>query len=83
MQRLAERNILQIEVLKGLRTGKIIEEYPDDTPYPAALFLCTTKTKTLHIVAAYDGVNHWAYVITVYEPDSESFEPDFMTRRKK
>lgn len=82
LQRLAERGISQSTVLEILSSGECIEEYPDDKPYPSALFLGWVGDRPLHAVAALDTKNNWAYIITVYEPDLEHFEPDYKTRRK-
>ncbi len=60
-----------------------IEDYPDDTPYPSALYLGWIKGKPLHVVAALDAVHEWAYIMTAYEPDLEHFEADGKTRRKR
>ena len=43
LQRLAERNILQSEVLKVLLAGELIEDYPDDKPFPRLCFLHCPK----------------------------------------
>ncbi len=82
LQRLAEREIPQAAVLAVLSSGECIEDYPDDTPYPSALFLGWIMDNPLHVVAALDMEHNWAYIITVYEPDLEHFEPDYKTRRK-
>ncbi|MBI4833100.1 MAG: DUF4258 domain-containing protein [Candidatus Lindowbacteria bacterium] len=83
LQRLAERNIPQRQILNVLRTGKLIEDYLEDKPYPSSLFLGIIEGRPLHVVVAYDEANDWAYIITAYEPGMEKFEPDFVTRRKK
>ena len=80
-QRLAERGISRAEVLTVLLAGEKIEDYPDDTPYPSALFLGFPSGKPLHAVAAFDEINKKAYVVTAYEPSSEFFEEDYKTRR--
>ena len=82
LQRLAERRIMQADVLEVLSAGEMIEDYPEGTPYPGALFLGWIGNKPLHVVAALDRENSWAYIVTVYEPDLEHFEPDYKTRRK-
>ena len=81
MQRLAERNISQESVLKVLSAGEQIEDYPDDKPYPSALFLGWIKDKPIHAVAAFDEDNDFAYIITAYEPSLEIFKSDYKTRR--
>ena len=82
LQRLAEWGISQDSILKVLFSGEVIEDYPDDKPYPSALFLGWIRNRPLHVVAALDEENDWAYIITTYEPGLEFFEPDFKTRKK-
>lgn len=81
LQRLAERGILQQEALEVLRTGELIEDYPEDEPYPSALFLAFLAGRPLHVVAALDENEPHVYMITAYQPSSEFFEPDYKTRR--
>ena len=81
LQRLAERGIRQTAVLEVLRAGARIEDYPEDTPYPSALFFGWIDGKPLHVVTALDAQSQWAYIITTYEPDLEHFEPDYRTRK--
>lgn len=82
LQRMAERHIAQVAALHVFRSGERIEDYPDDRPYPSALFLAWVEGRPLHAVAALDTQHDWAYVITVYEPDLEHFGPDYRTRRR-
>ncbi len=82
LQRLAQRGIRQASIVEILLRGERIEDYPDDSHYPSALFFGWAGGKPLHAVAALDETNEWAYVITVYEPDLERFEADYKTRRK-
>ncbi len=80
--RMAGRGIRQEDVIRTLDKGKRIEDYPEDAPYPSALFLGTTGDgDPLHVVAAYDAANAWGYVVTAYVPDAERFEEDWATRR--
>lgn len=81
LQRLAERAIRQQEALEVLRTGELIEDYPEDEPYPSALFLAFLAGRPLHVVAALDENDRRVYMITAYQPSLEFFEPDFKTRR--
>ena len=81
LQRLAERGIRQAAVVEVLQAGERIEDYPEDVPYPSALFLGWVEGKPLHVVAALDAPAQWAYIITAYEPDLEHFESDYRTRK--
>ena len=82
LERMMEREISRAGAKQALLSGEVIEDYPDDKPYPSALFFGWTDGAPLHVVAAFDSQNGYCYVITVYKPDSEHFEPDFKTRRK-
>lgn len=83
LERMAERNVLRSTVIDVLLTGERIENYPDDTPFPSALFFKLIEHKPIHVIAAYDYISKWVFVITAYEPNIEHFEADFKTRRKK
>jgi len=51
IQRMFERDILEIDVEKTIKSGVIIEEYFDDKPYPSFLAL-SSNNKPLHVVFA-------------------------------
>ncbi len=83
LERLVSRSISRHAVLQILGSGECIEDYPDDYPFPSALFLGWHQDKPLHVVAALDEAVPELFIITTYEPDLEHFEADFKTRRKK
>lgn len=83
LERLVERKISQESVVNVLIEGEQIEDYPDDKPFPCALFLGFIDDQPIHVVVALDKVDKWAYIITAYEPSLEYFKSDFKTRRKK
>ena len=58
------------QVLKTVSAGEIIEQYPDDKPYPSGLIYSDSKGP-LHSVWAYNETNSWAVLITVYRPDPQ------------
>lgn len=82
LERMMERGISREMVKEVLLNGEVIEDYPDDKPYPSALFLGRVKKQPLHVVAAFDSLTGWCFVITAYKPDLEHFESDYKTRRK-
>ncbi|QTA86151.1 DUF4258 domain-containing protein [Desulfonema magnum] len=52
--------------------GEIIEDYPDDFPYPSCLIYGRSSSDDpVHSVWAYDSENEIAVLITVYRPDPE------------
>jgi len=62
--------ILEQEVYEAVLAGEIIEDYPDDTPYPSCLvFGRTQRRRPVHAVCAHVPEENRAIVITVYEPD--------------
>ncbi|RPJ54576.1 MAG: DUF4258 domain-containing protein [Dehalococcoidia bacterium] len=63
-------NLLLDEILYSTRNGEIIEDYPDDTPYPSCLVYGQNQdTYPVHSVWAYATDSQIAILITVYRPD--------------
>ena len=82
LEQMMERCITRKAVKEVLKTGEIIEDYPDDKPYPSKLLFRSIQGKPLHVVAAFNTNNKVCYIITAYIPDLEHFESDYRTRRK-
>ena len=80
VQRMFERKITAEEIRYVLETGVVIEEYPDDTPYPSSLILGCHKAHIIHVVAAHNVSEAEIIVITVYEPDSSEWDPECKKR---
>lgn len=69
------------EVFTSVLQGEVIEEYPDDRPYPSCLVYGSTfSDQPVHSVWAYNDQTGWAALITVYRPDPERWL-DWRTRR--
>ena len=81
LERMMQRGISREIVKQVLLEGEIIEDYPDDKPFPTALFLGWFEGKPFHVIAAFDSISSYCFVITVYKPDLSHFEPDYKTRR--
>jgi hypothetical protein len=81
VQRMAERGILEEHVARAIAEGKVIEDYPNDKPYPSRLLLGWAENRPIHVVTA--TAEHEIIVITVYEPDPGLWEPGFERRREK
>lgn len=80
--RCAQRGISHQDIRNCVLTGEIIEQYPDDFPWPSCLiFGCTTDNKPLHVIAGDSG--EASKIITAYFPDTKTFESDLKTRREK
>ena len=82
LKRLMQRGIFQASVVQAIRSGEIIEQYPNDYPYPSCLLLGTTEAgEALHIVCGIGEGKVW--LITAYHPDPDEWESDLKTRRVK
>ncbi|MSR77674.1 MAG: DUF4258 domain-containing protein [Candidatus Omnitrophica bacterium] len=82
VQRMFERDISVDEIRTILKTGEVIEDYPNDKPYPSNLILARVKNRPLHPVAAHYHEKKETIIITVYEPDPEKWDLDFKKRRR-
>ena len=82
IERMFRRGITEQDVHTVVRTGNLVESYPDDTPYPSRLLLGWIGPRALHVVLA-DIVDEDAIVvITVYEPDDRRWLPGWIRRRR-
>jgi hypothetical protein len=82
IQRMFERKVSEDDVCEVIKTGEVIEDYPDDTPYPSALMLGQRESRPIHVVVAYNESDDETIVITAYEPDTEQWDDEFKKRRK-
>jgi len=83
LRRMSERNFHRSAVLETLFDIDCIESYPDDQPFPSALFIGEENGRTMHVVASFDPTENCIHIITVYEPDLIRFEQGFRNRRAK
>ena len=80
-RRLEQRGILIKDILSCIQNGEIIEQYPDDYPYPSCLILgLSSKQKYLHTVIGNNMQTLW--VVTAYFPSLQKWEDDFKTRKE-
>lgn len=80
LERLRQRGIMQRDIRNCIMTGEIIEQYPDDFPFPSCLIYGTDKVgNVLHVVASDEGTA--SRIITAYYPNTEKFEADLKTRK--
>ncbi len=82
LQRMFQRSMSAADVQKVLATGKTIERYPADRPYPSRLVLGWLGARPLHVVAAENTAPRETIIVTVYEPDPSRWEPGFERRRR-
>ena len=82
IERMFRRGISKDDVRSVLEGGQVIEEYPEDQPYPSRLILGWCGSRPLHVVTSDDSNTHETIIITVYEPDPAKWEAGFSRRRK-
>ena len=80
-RRMRLRRILVREVREALRAPVLVEDYPEDVPYPSRLILGWVSNRPIHLVVADEPVEGHTIVVAVYEPDPEQWEPGFQRRR--
>ena len=82
LNRLNQRNIQISDVKTAINNGKIIEFYYNDYPYESCLILgYSVNKKIIHIVC---GISEdILHIITAYYPNTNKWENDMKTRRKK
>lgn len=75
------RQISSGDIRVVLETGEIIQSYPEDRPYPSRLVLGWRGSTPIHVVASDSTEGDETFVITVYEPTLELWEPGFREKR--
>ena len=78
LSRIIERDISIEFIETAIKTGKIINEYPNDKPYPSFLILAFVNKKPIHVLMAY--YRKICIVITAYWPNETQWENDFKTK---
>lgn len=75
------RRISIAEVEAVITGGRVIADYPGDTPFPSRLILGTVEGRAIHAVVAQDESDNSCIIVTVYEPDPALWSDDFSKRR--
>ncbi|MBR4806925.1 MAG: DUF4258 domain-containing protein [Lachnospiraceae bacterium] len=79
-KRFSERGISLNDVCESIKNGEIIEQYPDDYPFPSCLIMGKSGNRVIHVVASIeDGL---LYIITAYIPNPDKWEEDWKTRKE-
>ena len=78
--RLLQRQIAIDDIIHAIVSGVIIEQYPEDYPYPSCLVLGVTTNKSkIHVVCGVGEDELW--LITAYYPDKDEWTQDFKLRK--
>jgi hypothetical protein len=83
IKRMVERSISEEDIRRVLAAGEVIEEYPNDKPYPSQLMLGFSMGRQIHVLMARENRISTPIVITVYMPDTAKWSADFRKRKRK
>lgn len=81
IQRMFQRGIAEENVRKVLEEEKVVEQYPEDHPFPSYLMLGFCGERPIHVVAADNEDRQETIVITAYEPDPSEWNASFTQRK--
>jgi len=80
-KRLEQRGLFIEDIISCIQNGEIIEQYPDDYPFPSCLILgLSVRKQRIHVVVGSDLDTLW--IITAYFPDHQKWNSDFRTRKE-
>jgi len=79
-ERMFERSLSPTTVEAVIAGGEIIQQYPDDQPYPSQLILGWQGSTPVHVVVALDAKAGDCIVVTAYIPEAKRWSTDFKTR---
>ncbi len=82
LTRMFERGIGRPDISSILSSALVVvEDYPNDQPYPSQLVLGWRGQEPLHIVVAFDKYSGLCIVVTAYIPDVAEWNIDWKTRK--
>jgi len=71
------------DIENAVRTGKVIEDYPDDPRGSSCLVFGRARDgRPVHLVVGFLP-RGWVRIVTVYVPNAEKWEPDWETRKRR
>ena len=79
-ERFRQRGIKIADIRSAIDIGRIIEQYPEDFPYPSCLVLGLSRDKkAIHVVMSDEGSS--SRIITAYYPDVAKWSENFSVRK--
>ena len=81
-EKLRLRRIKAADIEQAVKSGNIIEDYPNDPRGTSCLILGRVGHRPLHILFAQLEAQE-ILVVTAYEPDPEEWEDDWQTRKAR
>ena len=81
-ERFRQRGIRTKDIRIAIENGEIIEQYPDDYPFPSCLIYGKDdNNKVLHVCVSDEGSA--SRIITAYYPDLDKWSDDLKERKEK
>ena len=80
LERMFERNVTCDELTVIIKKGELVENYPNNIPYPSKLVLGKANNRPLHVVFTFNEAEKSVVVVTVYEPDPRKWERNRLRR---
>lgn len=84
-EEMVKDDIMPSQIVSGLESALVVEDYPDANRGPSVLVLCSDGNKRpLHAVWGIPTQRSgMAVLITAYRPDPDVWSNDFLMRKKK
>lgn len=80
-ERSRQRGLLFRDLRNAVENGEIIEQYPDDFPFPSCLILGPDLAgDIIHVCMSEEGTA--SRIITAYRPDKKKWSDDFRIRKE-
>ncbi len=81
-ERFRQRGIKAYDIRCAVNNGEIIEQYPDDFPFPSCLILGRDEAgKLIHVCMSDEGTS--SRIITAYYPDPERWDESMKERKNR
>lgn len=81
LERCRQRGIKQKDIRNCIFSGEVIEQYPEDFPFPSCLvYGYAIDHRVIHVVISDEGTG--SRIVTAYIPNTDKFEDDLKTRKE-
>ena len=80
--RFRQRGLKVKDIRYAVNNGEIIEQYPEDFPFPSCLiFVKAADEKIIHVVMSDEG--KMSRIITAYYPDPDKWDSQLKVRKEQ
>jgi hypothetical protein len=82
LRRMFQRSVTIADVPNVIESGEVVEDYPDDEPWPEVVLLGVVNRVALHVVVGRDPRTGRCVTITVCRPDLDRWDEQFRHLRR-